>query len=313
MVVRLYGTLLLSAKRPRPPGRWKNAIRKTIWITTFGALIEYHLASSKDQARIHQFGKKVLSGIFLGYELIARRLGKEILVADLEDLEKLDAGQNTGRNLATRKMRSQRRVRNDKKICSVSQRRTKPLSIRFQKFGHYQRHFRRNPRKENLWWISGASMHMLSKKDMNSAELETLRVSRNPKTVTTTEKELQTNEEEQSRPIVFQILEVTPAVLSLGKFCEDHGYSYDWTSGQQPHLIQNGGTCNVKRRITCRSLFWDCQPALPDRQQENLQHRQRKTQQWKTLRQVQQIYEVEVHAVEHWETSCTTPKKQRTK
>ena len=31
MVVRLHGMLLLSAKCPRPLGRWENAIRKTIW------------------------------------------------------------------------------------------------------------------------------------------------------------------------------------------------------------------------------------------------------------------------------------------
>ena len=60
-------------------------------ITPFGALIEYHPISRKDQSRIHQFGKKVLPGIFLGCELIAAKIWKgDILEADLEDLEKLD-------------------------------------------------------------------------------------------------------------------------------------------------------------------------------------------------------------------------------
>ena len=36
------------------------------------------------------------------------------------------------------------------------------------------------------------------------------------------------------------LLEETPAVLSLVKLCEDHGYTYHWTSGQKPHLIRNG-------------------------------------------------------------------------
>ena len=36
-----------------------------------GAMVEYHPFSPKDQTRIHQFGKKILPGIFLGYELIA--------------------------------------------------------------------------------------------------------------------------------------------------------------------------------------------------------------------------------------------------
>ena len=38
--------------------------------------------------------------------------------------------------------------------------------------------------------------------------------------------------------------------LSLGKLCEDHGYSYEWASGQKPHLkkmaenpIQHGKLC----------------------------------------------------------------------
>ena len=42
---------------------------------------------------------------------------------------------------------------------------------------------------------SGASMHTLSKKDLTSAELETLRTSRNPTTVITANGEVQTSEE----------------------------------------------------------------------------------------------------------------------
>ena len=57
-----------------------------------GAMTEHHPISPKGQARIHQFSKKVLPGIFQGYELIARGIWKgDILIADLEDLEKLDA------------------------------------------------------------------------------------------------------------------------------------------------------------------------------------------------------------------------------
>ena len=40
--------------------------------------------------------------------------------------------------------------------------------------------------------------------------------------------------------VKVMLLEETPAVLSFGKFCEDHGYTYHWTSGQKPHLTQNG-------------------------------------------------------------------------
>ena len=35
-------------------------------------------------------------------------------------------------------------------------------------------------------------------------------------------------------------LENTPAVLSLGKLCDENGYSYEWINGQKPHLIENG-------------------------------------------------------------------------
>ena len=34
-------------------------------------LVEYHPITAKDQSRIHQFGKKVLPGLFLGYALYA--------------------------------------------------------------------------------------------------------------------------------------------------------------------------------------------------------------------------------------------------
>ena len=36
-------------------------------IFPFGSLVEYHPFTAKDQSRIHQFGKKVLPGLFLGY------------------------------------------------------------------------------------------------------------------------------------------------------------------------------------------------------------------------------------------------------
>ena len=38
----------------------------------------------------------------------------------------------------------------------------------------------------------------------------------------------------------MKLLEDTPAVLSLGKPCDEHGYSYEWIKGQKPHLIKNG-------------------------------------------------------------------------
>ena len=36
-------------------------------IIQFGSLVEYHPITAKDQSRNHQFGKKMLPGLFLGY------------------------------------------------------------------------------------------------------------------------------------------------------------------------------------------------------------------------------------------------------
>ena len=40
--------------------------------------------------------------------------------------------------------------------------------------------------------------------------------------------------------VTLVLLDDTQAVLSLGKLCEDHEYSYQWTSGQKPPLINDG-------------------------------------------------------------------------
>ena len=45
--------------------------------------------------------------------------------------------------------------------------------------------------------------------------------------------------------VTVKLLEDTPADLSLGKLCEEYGYSCEWTTGQKPQLRQNG------RRIQC--------------------------------------------------------------
>ena len=80
---------------------------------------------------------------------------------------------------------------------------------------------------------SGASMHMISKKDLNSAEMDTLTKSCSPTTVITANGEVQTHEEstvyvlELDKFLTMEVLKDTPAVLSLGKLCDEHGYSYE--------------------------------------------------------------------------------------
>ena len=51
------------------------------------------------------------------------------------------------------------------------------------------------PQEREFVVDSGASRHMISKKDLNSAELETVMTSRSPMTVKTANGEVQTNEE----------------------------------------------------------------------------------------------------------------------
>ena len=60
----------------------------------FGSLVEYHPITAKDKSRIHQFGKKVLPELFLGYALYAGRIWKgDVLIADLEELETMGASE----------------------------------------------------------------------------------------------------------------------------------------------------------------------------------------------------------------------------
>ena len=63
-------------------------------VIPFDSLAEYHPMTAKDQSRIHQFGKKVLPGLFLGYALYAGGIWKgDVLIADLEELRKMDASE----------------------------------------------------------------------------------------------------------------------------------------------------------------------------------------------------------------------------
>ena len=64
-------------------------------IIPFGSLVECYPIFSKHKSRIHQYGKKVLPGLLLGYALYAGGIWKDyVLVADLEELETMDASEN---------------------------------------------------------------------------------------------------------------------------------------------------------------------------------------------------------------------------
>ena len=86
----------------------------------------------------------------------------------------------------------------------------------------------KSPEEREFVVDSGASMHMMSIKELSSDELDTVRRSRNPTVVLTANWEVHTNEEAQvyvhdlNLFVTVQLLEEKPAVLSLGKLCADH-------------------------------------------------------------------------------------------
>ena len=51
--------------------------------------------------------------------------------------------------------------------------------------------------------------------------------------------------------LTVKVLENTPAVLSLGKLCDENRYSYAWINGQKQHLINNGirVQCNTENFV----------------------------------------------------------------
>ena len=107
-------------------------------------------------------------------------------------------------------------------------------------------------------------MHMVSRKDLNSAELGTVKVSENPTVVVAANGEVQTKEEgtvyvrELDLFVTIMLLDDTPAVPRLGKLCEDHGYTYQWTSGQNPQLIKNDSRidCNTANYVPFKRRHW---------------------------------------------------------
>ena len=109
---------------------------------------------------------------------------------------------------------------------------------------------------------SGASMHMISKKDLNSAEMETLTTSCSPAIVITANGEVQTHEEatvyvkELDNFLTMKVLEDTPAVLSPGKHCDEHGYSYEWIDGQKPRLIKWCSDTVQHGKLRSDRAFW---------------------------------------------------------
>ena len=74
--------------------RLTNSDSENHFKAQFGSMVDHHLIFAKDLSRLHQFGKKVLPGVFLGYVLYAGGIWKgDVVVADIEELEKMDASE----------------------------------------------------------------------------------------------------------------------------------------------------------------------------------------------------------------------------
>ena len=98
MVGGFHGMLLLSAKHKDLLSDGKTPCERPFGVPfngpvfPFGAMVEYHSISTMYLSRLHQFGSRVLPGIFLGCALHTGGIWKgDILVADIEELKKMDA------------------------------------------------------------------------------------------------------------------------------------------------------------------------------------------------------------------------------
>ena len=125
------------------------------------------------------------------------------------------------------------------------------------------------PEERELVVDSSASMNMISNKDLNSAEMDALTTPRSPTTVIKANREVQTHEEasihvrELDIFLTMKVLENTPAVLSLGMLCDEHGYSYEWINGLKPHLTKKVFEFSVIRKTSYQSWFLVYHRTLP--------------------------------------------------
>ena len=106
-------------------------------------------------------------------------------------------------------------------------------------------------------------MHMISKNYLNDAQMDTLTKSCSPTTVITANGEVQTTHEEAILYVkeldiflTMKVLEDTPSVLSLGRHCDERGYSYEWINGQKNHIL-------LKKKKNGIRIPWDTENFVP--------------------------------------------------
>ena len=107
---------------------------------------------------------------------------------------------------------------------------------------------------ENLFLVaSGASLHVMSKRDLTQEEKDTIQKSKGAWLIMTAN--VTTHAFQEATEYVYDLdmfvwvqpLKESPAVLSLRKKCQEHGCSYAWQPGQPPCLVNHG------RYIECKT------------------------------------------------------------
>ena len=115
---------------------------------------------------------------------------------------------------------------------------------------------------------SGASIHMISKKDLSGAEMDTLTKSCSPTIVITANGEVQTHEEatvyvkELDTFLTMKVLENTPAVLSLGKLCDETDILMNGSMVKNHISSKTGFGYLATRRTSFLSWYQACQRLL---------------------------------------------------
>ena len=120
---------------------------------------------------------------------------------------------------------------------------------------------------------SGASMQMISKKDLISVEMDTLTKSCRPTIVITANGEVQTQEEvtvyvkELDRFLTLTVLENTPAALSLGMLCDEKYILMSGSTVKNHISLRTEFGLSATQRTLFLSWFQACQVHLLDRHQ----------------------------------------------
>ena len=105
---------------------------------------------------------------------------------------------------------------------------------------------------------SGASKHMIGINQLTGSEKESIRDLRIPFLVQTAHgvvpctKEAKIYIHDLKLWVWAQLLEDSPAVLSLGLLCTQMGYSYYWKDGEeQSYLVRMATPLDAKLHVTC--------------------------------------------------------------